>query len=210
MRSFAALLIACSTVVPAFPRFDSSLQQVTVLVDFEQPHAGVSLAAMQSELQTLLGPVGLRIDLRLKSDLPDRPEFSDLVVFKMKGSCTLSGLPVAALSDERGPLAMAYASDGELLHFGAVECDRVRESLRRVVGPGGGRANEAVFGRALGLVVAHEMYHMMANSKTHTRNGVTKHSLSAQELLSGKLALAEVAREAIRREVHSERPPEHH
>jgi hypothetical protein len=209
MRLFAALLIACSTAVPAFPRLDSSSQQVTVLVDFERPHAGVSLAAMQSELQTLLGPVGLRIDLRLKSDLPEHPEFSDLVVFKMKGSCTLSGLPLAALSDERGPLAMAYASDGELLHFGAVECDRVREALRRVVGPDG-RANEAVFGKALGLVVAHEMYHMMANSKAHTRNGVTKHSLSAEELLSGKLALAEVAREAIRREVHSERPPEHH
>lgn len=86
-------------------------------------------------------------------------------------------MPVGALSDERGPLAMTYSSDGELLHFGEVECDRVRQSLQRVLGKGYPEKRQAALGMALGVVMAHEMYHVMANAKSHTGQGITTQSL---------------------------------
>lgn len=200
MRAQAAVLIVCSGLLQAAPNEIPPMQPVTVLVDFEKPHSAVSVDALRRELQALLEPVGFKIDLQLKSELPASPVFADLVVFKMKGSCTMTSLPlpVEALSDERGPLAMAYSSDGEVLHFGAVECDRIRESLQRVLGRGSPENRQAVFGTALGLVIAHEMYHMMADSRAHTKTGLTKASLSASELLDGELTLPGIAQRAVR------------
>ena len=140
----------------------------------------------------------MRLDLRLRTEILATAEFPDVVVFKMKGSCTMNSLPVGAVSDERGPLAMAYSQDGQILHFGEVECDRVRESLQRVVGRGSASKYELVFGNALGLVLAHETYHILANSKLHTKDGLTKASLSARELLLDDLSLPGIAREAMR------------
>ncbi len=160
---------------------------VTVVLDFEKPPSYVSYESMRGELDRLLNDAGVRLDLRLRTEIPADADFPDVVVFKMKGSCTMKSLPVGAVSDERGPLAMAYSQDGQNLHFGEVECDRVRQSLQRIVGRGSARKYEPAFGNALGLVLAHEMYHILANSKLHTKDGVTKASLSARELLLGDL-----------------------
>lgn len=108
------------------------------------------------------------------------------------------GLPIGALSDERGPLAMAYSSDGVILPYGEVECDRIRQSLQRLIGRGNPGTYQSAFGAAMGLVVAHELYHMLARSPQHTENGITKESFSARDMLSGNLSLPEVARLAMR------------
>lgn len=179
----------------------SKMTPVTVLVDFESSHSDVSLPLMKGELQHLLQPLGLNVDLQVKSDLPDKAEFTELVIFRMKGSCSMKPLPISALSDERGPLAMAYSSDGTVLHFGEVECDRVRQCLSRVLGKANSRKNQSYLSTALGLVIAHEMYHMLANSKAHTKSGLTKRGLSAQELLDPDLTLPDLAREAFRHPV---------
>lgn len=195
MRFVAALLLAAA--FPAFPDTSDSGQSVTVLLDFEKPYAPASMDAMRHELQTLLEPAGLKVDLRLKDDVAPGAIFNQLVVFKMKGACSMVALPVGALSDERGPLAMTHSSDGTLLHFGEVECDRVRQSIQRVLGRGYPERRQAALGTALGVVMAHEMYHMIANAKNHTGEGVTKRSLSAQELLAGDLSVPELARKAV-------------
>ena len=132
MRS-VAFLVFCVGLCPA-----AASRKVTVVVNFEKPHSEASVVALRHELTNLLEPAGLEVDVMLRSELPAFPEFSEVVVFEMKGSCTMKGvpLPMGETLDERGPLAMAYSSDGQILHFGAVECDRVRECLQRVTGPG--------------------------------------------------------------------------
>jgi hypothetical protein len=201
MRLVLAVVLAFCAASGAYPDTSDPGQSVTVLVDFEKPYSTASIDAMRHKLQTLFAPAGLKIDLRLENQLPPGSEFNQLVVFKMKGACSMVAMPVGALSDERGPLAMTYSSDGELLHFGEVECDRVRQSLQRVLGKskkGYPEKGQAALGMALGVVMAHEMYHMMANAKAHTAGGITKHSLSAEEMLTGDLSISEAARKAVR------------
>ncbi len=149
-------------------------------------------------MQHLLGDVGLKLDVRERQEALPYEEFSQLLVFHMKGHCTMNALPLAALSDERGPLALAYSADHEILPFGEVRCDRIRESLQRVIGRGSPIAFESAFGSAAGLVMAHEVYHMLSHSASHTHLGLTRESLSARELLDRDLSLPEVARNAIR------------
>jgi predicted nucleotidyltransferase len=176
---------------------DSSL---TVLLDFQDAHASVPLKPLQRELQGILSDAHIRVNVKLKSALPDYAEFKELVVFKLKGHCTLDGLPIAALSDERGPLAMTYSVDGEILPFGEVECDRLQRTVR--ANPHSmGLFRQSAFNTALARVIAHEIYHMLACSNVHTKSGVTKESLSALELSSGALSFpAEAKRRLLSKE----------
>ncbi|HEY6987796.1 MAG TPA: hypothetical protein VH369_05400 [Bryobacteraceae bacterium] len=166
-------------------------------MQFEKPYSTDSVAALRHELQLQFQPVGLKVDLLLADNIAANSEFNDLVVFKMKGACTMIPLPLGAMIDERGPLAMSYSTDGEVLHFGEVQCDRVRRSLERVLGRGSPDKSQFLFGAALGRVMAHEIYHMIADVKGHTRSGVTKTSLSAEELLDSKLSMSNSAKAAV-------------
>jgi hypothetical protein len=44
---------------------------------------------------------------------------------------------------------------------------------------------EEAFGRAVGRVVAHELYHIFANTQKHGSVGVAKESYTVQDLMSG-------------------------
>jgi hypothetical protein len=115
----------------------------------------------------------------------------------MKGHCTARPLPIGALSDERGALAMTYSSDGTLLPFGAVECDRVRQSLERVLGRNPLDVHSDAYSTAIARVMAHEIYHMVGNSKGHTQDGLTKRSFSSRDLYEGLLPLPDKARQQM-------------
>ncbi|HLH02596.1 MAG TPA: hypothetical protein VKX25_07490 [Bryobacteraceae bacterium] len=180
---------------------------LTVLLRYEHPYSAPSFSALERQLRSLLAEAGLQVEVRERKDANAREEYTDVVVFNMKGHCTMAArpapnpLPVGALSDERGPLAMAYSADGNILPFGEVECDQVRESLERVLGKGAPDRYQATYGAALGTVMAHEVYHMLSHRAKHTKTGITKESLSAREMLEGKLTLSDKAREAIARAV---------
>jgi hypothetical protein len=165
-------------------------------MDFDSPHSEAPLQSLRQNLNHLLTAGGISVDLKLKENLPENPQFGQLVVFKMKGSCSMGPAPNQPAS-RQGPLAMAYTSDGQVLHFGEVECDRIRYALQRILGVGHSRRNQETYGAALAIVIAHEVYHMLGNATRHTRHGLTKPALSADELTSPNLALSPEALAAM-------------
>lgn len=198
MRVLLSCFLVTAGLVSAAGVPHTARPAITVILEFEQPHSDVSLRAMRQEVERLLGDAGMQVDFRLRRDLPAHSEFPDLVLFKMRGSCTMDNWHAAdSPNDQPAPLAMTYSENGQLLHFGEVACDRVRESLQRVVGRGDPQKYQSALGNALGVVIAHEMYHMLADTKSHTKRGLTKEALSGRELLNGDLALPPLARQAI-------------
>ncbi len=190
MRMFALLLFSLG--FPAVQSWAAVPFSVTVLLDFEHSGQRVSLPMLQHQLATMFRSSGISVAVLAKNDLPANRAFGDLAVFKMKGTCTATMLPIAALSDERGPLAMTYTNDDEVLPFGEVECDRVRSSLRRVYGVSAPlNQRDAAFHVALARVIAHELYHMVAASKQHASSGVTKEALSTADLTGPALPFAD-------------------
>ena len=174
-------------------------QPVTVLLEYDRPASPAATRALEAELARIFIGSPIRLDLRLKNEVPEYSQFDELVLFRMRGTCSMMALPVAALSDERGPLAMTHMVNGELLPFGEVECDRVRTSVQRRLGRGSPASHETQLGIALARVMAHEVYHMMAHSAVHTKGGVTKAALSSEELFEGELPLPSQARHELRR-----------
>jgi hypothetical protein len=175
---------------------------VTILLDFDKPHSEMSLQAMEAEVSSLMKATGVAVEWQLKNELPTRSEFAELVVFKLTGYCMTDTVPMPM--DERGPLAFTHSTDGEVLPFGEVECDRVRTSLRRFLIGRDYREGNLLLGRALGRVLAHEMYHMLSNDRKHTKSGLTRESLTADELTAEHLDLAATAVDEMRRKHHGD------
>ncbi len=178
-RAQAPLVVA---LLVASSGFAASAAPVTVILDFQQPRSSVSVRALGTELRRLLSRADVQVDVMLKDSLPSHAEFHDVVLVKMKGHCSMDVLPVSALSDERGPLAMTYAVEGTVLPFADVDCDRVRTSVQRVCGRAHPKEHESEYSVALARVMAHELYHILARSPDHTRAGISKEALSSAEL----------------------------
>ncbi len=167
----------------------------TLLLDYEGAHSPVSEAALGAELHSIvsLSQVPIRLQVitgPLQGDVP-----GSLVIFKMKGSCTMRPtMPVGAMSDERGPLAMTFMANGEMLPFANVDCNRIRTSLERTLGRGSSKQHERQYGTALARIMAHELYHILSKSPAHDTSGVTKKALSSRELCEGHLLFSQDAR----------------
>ena len=110
--------------------------------------------------------------------------------------------PLPPIPDELGlPFAVTYTTGGRLLPFGAVDCDRVRQSLKRAFTPADYSRGDLLFGRALGRVLAHELYHMLARSAAHGKTGVTERALSGDQLCHDRIGLSPQSLAAIRRQL---------
>ncbi len=178
--------------------------QLTVILDLHgaQYQEG-SIREMESETQRILSQAGLRLDWLRKEDVPPFAQFDNLVLFRFTGNCVVEPNPM--MFDERGPLAFTSSSDETVLPFGEVRCDRLRASLQRTLRSSDYERGDILMGRALGRVMAHEVYHMITRDPGHTEAGVAMRALSADELVRGDLSLD---REAIARIRASLRRPD--
>ena len=162
--------------------------RVGVFMDFERVPGSASVAAMEQEVNELLKPSGITLDWRLtKENRGDLP-FASLVVLRFKGSCKAEPLPGGAGDfgsfGETHALASTAVSGGHVLPFSEVQCDEVRNALRFLRASAGLKERQLALGRALGRVVAHELYHIFARTTAHTARGLAKPSQSLDELVS--------------------------
>jgi hypothetical protein len=178
MRQVFAIAFLCSTVFA-----DQRIQKspVTLVLQFEGQQSPAAVASMKQEVTTLLKDAGTRIDFRLPDERGFLDEPGNLVVVKFRGNCRMSN--TAPLYDERGPLAFTHTADGQVLSFSEVECDRVTRSVRSALFGGDHDHADELLGRALGRVVAHELYHILGNTAGHASNGFAKKSLSGAQLI---------------------------
>lgn len=199
MRS--GFLIAAIAVMPLMAASSAvaGIPTVTVVMSFEQQrYSDVAVRTMQSEAGAILRESGLQLDWALEKDSAGRQDFGELVVFRMRGRCIMDRYP--PVPDELGlPLAITHSSDGEILSFGEVNCDRVRQVIRKALVDYS--KGDAVFGRALGRVVAHELYHMLTRSKEHAADGVTRTCFTGRDLTRERLGLSERSLSAIREQI---------
>lgn len=181
MLSIVALAGCAAASGPVHP------EKLMIVLDFQGPHSEKSVAKMKQELEGILKDSGLTIDWRLRQDAIN-VEAEDLVVVRFKGKCIFE--PVGYLYDERGVLAFTHTSEGSVLPFSEVACDKVAASVRSAMFGGDYAQGDVLLGRALGRVLAHELVHMLTKSGTHGREGVEKAALSGNQLISSDLPLS--------------------
>ena len=142
---------------------------------------------MKRELGSIMKDSGFEIAWRERSEAA-ADSFPNLVVVDFKGICRMEPLPY--LYDERGPLASTNSTDGSILPFSEIKCDKVRHSMRNaMMGSDYGRSDQ-LFGRALARVLAHELYHVLSGAKSHADKGVAQRALSGAQLITEQLQLS--------------------
>jgi hypothetical protein len=103
-------------------------------------------------------------------------------------------------------------SDGAILPFSDVDCDKIRRFIASDVRSLEAGTREIVYGRAVGRVLAHELYHVFTNTTRHASWGVAKAFYTSRDLVSDQFRFEEKDTKALRTGklkvlLHGRRPP---
>jgi|SRR5271157_7135 len=176
--ALAALpMLAGQAKVPLAP-----MAPIALYGDFQREPPTAIRAALHDELDSIMTPLGLRFEWRDLRGPRLQESAVELAVVSFKGRCDVSGLVRRAATP--GPLGWTHISDGSILPFSDVDCDGIRALLQidLLALPAAGR--EAAFGRALARVLAHELYHIFADTTRHGQFGIGKEAYTARDLLA--------------------------
>ena len=157
---------------------------VTLILQFDGRHSEQSVGEMKRELQNIMRGSGTELNWRNFADVSASESFPSLVVVTFHGNCDMRPFTSAA-SDGGMALGYSHVSDGEVIPFADVECDRIRRELRSVHGAITA-GDDRMLGRALGRVLAHELHHIIDRTRTHERTGLFRKSLSPQDLTADR------------------------
>jgi hypothetical protein len=148
----------------------------------DQPPAAVDF--MKRELHVLMEEAGYRIEFRTPSEVPAEGHDAAIAVVELNGKCDLSPSSSAKPMDRRVSLASTPVIDGRVLPFSRVHCAVVDQFVAPVLALRPLFERDFLYGRALGRLVAHELYHVLANEQGHDTEGVSKPVFTAGDLLA--------------------------
>ena len=159
---------------------------VTLVLNIEADVPNEIVSAMKNEFVRIYAATPYQFQWRSAESIREGESFDDLTVVRITGTCAADPLP---LYDERGPLGLTHITNGRVLPFVSLECDRLRRVLQGYLESKDTSAWQIILGRALGRVLAHEMYHVLAHTTKHGKTGVTRGALSAHELAAPDLKM---------------------
>lgn len=161
------------------------IPKLTVLLSIEGKASDAALHEMKAELNSIMNDAGRKLDIRMKSETQPGENFEDVILVKLKGNCRIERL--TPFMDERGPFAYTHSTNGAVLPFAEVECTRIASSVAGALFGGERKSADKFLGRALGRVLAHELYHILGKTHQHNEDGsLAKEAISAKRLISDK------------------------
>ncbi len=156
------------------------------------------LAKMKEEAASLLRPAGWEVSFR---DLRSRragESFDQFVVVKWNGVCDGA---VHQAAGDKSRLAFAHTSDGRILPFVEVECRTLNALLFGAAHDDHNWKRNMLLGRALGRVIAHEVFHVLTQRATHDAAGVGKPYFRRRDLIADSFVFEESTRAQMQKPV---------
>ncbi len=169
---------------------------VTIYTHFEQPYSSVSVGAMKEELEAIMRSIDVSLEWRSLDAARGRESAAELVVVTFKGRCRMDEL--AAFTSQPGALGSTHVSDGAVLPFADVYCDRIRRMISPPLETEDAGTRQSMLGRAMARVLAHELYHVMARSTAHISGGITKAFYTAGDLMRQNAGFSKKEAAALR------------
>jgi len=185
---FCAVIFSAAPLLAGEPSSPISTQistQVTAVVLPDGRYSKVALREMGREASHILKRSG--VSLRWHLGVPAQSVSGMLVVVRLVGHCEMDGSPSFLAP---GPLGWSHEVDGTVLPFSNLACDNLRGAVGSAMADGNQLGGNVLLGRAMGRVLAHELYHIVAGTSVHGHDGVAQAALTARQLTSGQLELA--------------------
>jgi hypothetical protein len=153
---------------------------IVLYTQFEVTPPQEVLDAFQSETEAIMDPIGIHLEWRALNASRAEEVATELAVVTVKGRCDVAGIGLRSKVD--GALGFTHLSDGQILPFAELSCDKLRNFVQAELLTLPGEERESSLGRALGRVLAHELYHIFANTTKHGA-GVSKESYTVHDLM---------------------------
>ncbi len=187
---------ACLTLAALPALCADRVVPVRLFYQFQQQPPGAVLETIHDELESILSPIGLAVAWSSLRDNPGDEISAQLAIIHFQGRCDPADLQPVSINP--GPLGWTHISDGAILPFADIDCNGIRAFVQRELLAWPRAEREEAFGRAVARVLAHELYHIFANTRRHAGYGIAKGAYSVQELLSPSFEFAKKDCETLR------------
>jgi hypothetical protein len=161
----------------------TQVSPATLYIEFQQAPSPAVMESIRGETEAIMGRLGIGLEWRSLAEATGSEVSVQLAVIRFRGRCGVSGLSPHRV--QPGALGWTHESDGIILPFGDVDCDRIRTFLQVDLLGVPAMDRELVFGRAVGRVLAHELYHIFTRSSHHSPEGVGKAAYAVRDLMGG-------------------------
>jgi len=177
---FARLLAALCLLTTWLCAGDARL---VVYLNVAAGQPGAPVEQMKREVSATMRRAGFEVEWLMRG--AERPDAPFLVVVGLAGVCTPS---VAGDEPATGvSLATTSVVDGRVLPFSTVACGALSRTLGPALAGLPGARRDFLFGRAMGRVVAHELYHVLAGTTEHSQSGIARSCYKTADLLADRL-----------------------
>lgn len=194
MRTF--LLGLALATIPALG--NDGVASTVLYTQFQQAPPAAVMTSMRDELAKITAPMGMEFEWRSMDENKGNELSAKVAVIHFTGRC--DAINLAGETPQLGALGRTYEADGAIIPFSDIDCERIRAFLRNGLLALPKEDREEAFGRAVGRVLAHELYHVLANTPRHSSDGVAKPQYTVQELLSKSFQFEQKEREELRKD----------
>jgi len=177
-------LLSCSLSIGRAEPMSAREATIGVYLQVEANASSLSLQAMRSELRELMDPAGLNV---VWTDTQSSAPINKLIMVELRGTCQAGSEKKAGFKD-RTSLASTVVTDGKVQPFSRVDCKALDQFLRPALSRLAEKDRDQAYGRAIARLLAHEFYHVLAGTQTHTKSGISKTSFSVAELTAPSMS----------------------
>jgi len=179
------------------PLRSPQLAPITLFTQYQQPAPQGIVDALQEEVASILASVGFHFEWHDLSTSKAAGPAVELAVVTFRGNCDVPGV-WQRNSDRPKALGFTSVTDGEILPFTTVDCDRTGGFLAQSLSRLPVNERPAAFGRALGRILAHELFHIFAKTQRHGHGGVAKQAYTVGDLMADEFELEEAECDLLR------------
>jgi hypothetical protein len=181
---FGAILLSPLSGETRWAGDESLPPHIGIFLDFDRDPAPAAIQEMEREVGVLLADTGARFSWLMLNKDPRSQTFDDLAVLRFRGTCHMPtrGLLTAG-GGAKVTLGATELDSGFVTFYSNVECDQITACIASLLQGSREPDRQVAFRRALGRVVAHELYHILARTKTHTHTGISRSVQSPFDLI---------------------------
>jgi len=158
---------------------------IALYTNTQQPIPADAEIAMRKELDWITDPIGMRFDWRIYAAAGRYSAVARLAVIQFKGKCDTEDLTI--FHQFPWKLGWTHTVDGHIIPYVDVFCDAIRAFIAPSLQLTPPAQRDAVFGRALGRVVAHELYHVFAETRKHGSSGLAGAHCTPEDLVAEEI-----------------------
>ncbi|HEY7389951.1 MAG TPA: hypothetical protein VH640_15650 [Bryobacteraceae bacterium] len=160
---------------------------VAVFMDFDSKPGDASVKVMKHEAEALLKASGVALNWQMLDPSHGTNPAAGLVVVRFRGRCRVEAWPQPG--EDEAPvgthtLGFTHISNGHVLPSSEIECDQIRKALQYLAPDSTPSERQRAFGLAMGRVVAHELYHILARTTSHAEEGLARATQSLRDLVT--------------------------